>query len=104
MQVASPQPPCPLPTPSLVASLAHLQPRHPSGKCWHSELQLKLQLQRATLLQGDFQASSARWHSPRGARLQGSPSGRTLLMSPAMVAAAAIAGEVVDVRDVASED
>ena len=35
---------------------------------------------------------------------QGSPSGRTLLMSPAMVAAAAIAGEVVDVRDVASED
>ena len=31
---------------------------------------------------------------------QGSPSGRTLLMSPAMVAAAAIAGEVVDVRKV----
>jgi len=31
---------------------------------------------------------------------QGSPSGRTLLMSPAMVAAAAIAGEVVDVRDI----
>jgi 3-isopropylmalate/(R)-2-methylmalate dehydratase large subunit len=31
---------------------------------------------------------------------QGSPSGRTLLMSPAMVAAAAVAGEVVDVRDV----
>jgi 3-isopropylmalate/(R)-2-methylmalate dehydratase large subunit len=29
---------------------------------------------------------------------QGSPSGRTLLMSPAMVAAAAIAGEVVDIR------
>jgi len=29
---------------------------------------------------------------------QGSPIGRTLLMSPAMVAAAAIAGEVVDVR------
>jgi 3-isopropylmalate/(R)-2-methylmalate dehydratase large subunit len=29
---------------------------------------------------------------------QGSPNGRTLLMSPAMVAAAAIAGEVVDVR------
>jgi 3-isopropylmalate/(R)-2-methylmalate dehydratase large subunit len=29
---------------------------------------------------------------------QGSPVGRTLLMSPAMVAAAAIAGEVVDVR------
>ena len=30
---------------------------------------------------------------------QGSPTGRTLLMSPAMVAAAAVAGEVVDVRD-----
>jgi len=31
---------------------------------------------------------------------QGSPTGRTLLMSPAMVAAAAIAGHVVDVREV----
>ena len=31
---------------------------------------------------------------------QGSPTGRTLLMSPAMVVAAAVAGEVVDVRDV----
>jgi 3-isopropylmalate/(R)-2-methylmalate dehydratase large subunit len=31
---------------------------------------------------------------------QGSPTGRTLLMSPAMVAAAAIHGEVVDVREV----
>jgi 3-isopropylmalate/(R)-2-methylmalate dehydratase large subunit len=30
---------------------------------------------------------------------QGSPTGRTLLMSPAMVAAAAIAGEVIDVRE-----
>jgi len=30
---------------------------------------------------------------------QGSPTGRTLLMSPAMVAAAAIAGEVADVRE-----
>ena len=30
---------------------------------------------------------------------QGSPMGRTLLMSPAMVAAASIAGEVVDVRE-----
>lgn len=30
---------------------------------------------------------------------QGSPGGRTLLMSPAMVAAAALNGEVVDVRD-----
>src|SRR3989339_110539 len=32
---------------------------------------------------------------------QGSPRGRTLLMSPAMVAAAAIEGEIVDVRDYA---
>ena len=31
---------------------------------------------------------------------QGSPTGRTLLMSPAMVAAAAIKGHVVDVREV----
>ena len=30
---------------------------------------------------------------------QGSPSGRTLLMSPAMVAMAAVEGKVVDVRD-----
>ena len=29
---------------------------------------------------------------------QGSPTGRTLLMSPAMVAAAAIAGQVIDIR------
>jgi 3-isopropylmalate/(R)-2-methylmalate dehydratase large subunit len=34
---------------------------------------------------------------------QGSPTGRTLLMSPAMVAAAAVAGEVVDVRDLVEE-
>jgi 3-isopropylmalate/(R)-2-methylmalate dehydratase large subunit len=34
---------------------------------------------------------------------QGSPIGRTLLMSPAMVAAAAVAGEVVDVRSWAVE-
>src|SRR5262245_35926320 len=32
---------------------------------------------------------------------QGSPTGRTLLMSPAMVAAAAVAGQVVDVREFA---
>jgi 3-isopropylmalate/(R)-2-methylmalate dehydratase large subunit len=32
---------------------------------------------------------------------QGSPTGRTLLMSPAMVAAAALAGEVVDARELA---
>ena len=30
---------------------------------------------------------------------QGSPTGRTLLMSPAMVAAAAISGKVKDIRD-----
>ena len=35
---------------------------------------------------------------------QGSPTGRTLLMSPAMVAAAAIAGEVVDVRTMVGRD
>jgi 3-isopropylmalate/(R)-2-methylmalate dehydratase large subunit len=35
---------------------------------------------------------------------QGSPTGRTLLMSPAMVAAAAIAGEVVDVRRFSQEE
>jgi 3-isopropylmalate/(R)-2-methylmalate dehydratase large subunit len=34
---------------------------------------------------------------------QGSPTGRTLLMSPAMVAAAALAGEVVDVRPVLAD-
>ena len=34
---------------------------------------------------------------------QGSPTGRTLLMSPAMVAAAAVAGEVVDVRHMLEE-
>src|SRR3954469_9522726 len=35
---------------------------------------------------------------------QGSPTGRTLLMSPAMVAAAAVAGEVVDVRELGYGD
>ena len=35
---------------------------------------------------------------------QGSPTGRTLLMSPAMVAAAAVAGVVVDVREMADAD
>jgi 3-isopropylmalate/(R)-2-methylmalate dehydratase large subunit len=34
---------------------------------------------------------------------QGSPTGRTLLMSPAMVAAAAVSGEVVDVRAMLEE-
>ena len=35
---------------------------------------------------------------------QGSPTGRTLLMSPAMVAAAAVAGEVADVRELSNGD
>jgi len=35
---------------------------------------------------------------------QGSPAGRTLLMSPAMVAAAAIRGEVTDVRELIGGD
>ena len=35
---------------------------------------------------------------------QGSPTGRTLLMSPAMVAAAAVAGEIVDVREFTNGD
>ena len=35
---------------------------------------------------------------------QGSSSGRTLLMSPAMVAAAAITGEVTDVREMLYEN
>jgi 3-isopropylmalate/(R)-2-methylmalate dehydratase large subunit len=35
---------------------------------------------------------------------QGSPTGRTLLMSPAMVAAAAVAGEIVDVRGLLAEE
>jgi 3-isopropylmalate/(R)-2-methylmalate dehydratase large subunit len=34
---------------------------------------------------------------------QGSPTGRTLLMSPAMVAAAAVTGEVTDVRDLVGD-
>ena len=34
---------------------------------------------------------------------QGSPTGRTLLMSPVMVAAAAIAGEVTDARQMLEE-
>ena len=33
---------------------------------------------------------------------QGSPTGRTLLMSPAMVAAAAVSGRVTDVRELLS--
>ena len=47
-------------------------------------------------LQGRQVSASSSNRNFRGR--QGSPTGRTLLMSPAMVAAAAIAGEVVDVR------
>lgn len=49
-------------------------------------------------LSGDQTCASSSNRNFRGR--QGSPTGRTLLMSPAMVAAAAIAGEVVDVRSV----
>jgi 3-isopropylmalate/(R)-2-methylmalate dehydratase large subunit len=47
-------------------------------------------------LAGDELCASSSNRNFRGR--QGSPTGRTLLMSPAMVAAAAVAGEVVDVR------
>jgi 3-isopropylmalate/(R)-2-methylmalate dehydratase large subunit len=47
-------------------------------------------------LQGDQVCVSSSNRNFKGR--QGSPTGRTLLMSPAMVAAAAIAGEVTDVR------
>jgi len=47
-------------------------------------------------LQGDQVCASSSNRNFKGR--QGSPTGRTLLMSPAMVAAAAVAGEVVDVR------
>jgi len=48
-------------------------------------------------LQGDQVCAASSNRNFKGR--QGSPTGRTLLMSPAMVAAAAIAGEVVDVRE-----
>jgi 3-isopropylmalate/(R)-2-methylmalate dehydratase large subunit len=48
-------------------------------------------------LQGDQVCAASSNRNFKGR--QGSPTGRTLLMSPAMVAAAAIAGEVTDVRD-----
>ena len=51
-------------------------------------------------LQGRQMSASSSNRNFRGR--QGSPTGRTLLMSPAMVAAAALAGEVVDVRRVAA--
>jgi 3-isopropylmalate/(R)-2-methylmalate dehydratase large subunit len=47
-------------------------------------------------LQGDQVCVSSSNRNFKGR--QGSPTGRTLLMSPAMVAAAAIAGKVTDVR------
>jgi 3-isopropylmalate/(R)-2-methylmalate dehydratase large subunit len=51
-------------------------------------------------LQGNQVSASSSNRNFKGR--QGSPSGRTLLMSPAMVAAAAIAGQVTDVREVIS--
>ena len=48
-------------------------------------------------LQGDQLCASSSNRNFKGR--QGSPIGRTLLMSPAMVVAASIAGEVIDVRD-----
>ena len=47
-------------------------------------------------LQGDQMCASSSNRNFKGR--QGSPTGRTLLMSPAMVAAAALAGEVTDTR------
>ena len=51
-------------------------------------------------LQGDQVCAASSNRNFKGR--QGSPTGRTLLMSPAMVAAAAIAGEVTDVRELVS--
>ena len=53
-------------------------------------------------LQGDQICASSSNRNFKGR--QGSATGRTLLMSPAMVAAAAIAGCVSDVRQVLEED
>jgi 3-isopropylmalate/(R)-2-methylmalate dehydratase large subunit len=50
-------------------------------------------------LEGDQVCASSSNRNFKGR--QGSPTGRTLLMSPAMVAAAALAGEVTDVRRLA---
>lgn len=47
-------------------------------------------------LQGDQRCASSSNRNFKGR--QGSPTGRTMLMSPAMVAAAAVSGEVTDVR------
>ena len=53
-------------------------------------------------LQGDQVCAASSNRNFKGR--QGSPTGRTLLMSPAMVAAAAIAGEVTDVRDLGIDE
>jgi 3-isopropylmalate/(R)-2-methylmalate dehydratase large subunit len=52
-------------------------------------------------LEGDQVCASSSNRNFKGR--QGSPTGRTLLMSPAMVAAAAIAGKVTDVRELVGE-
>jgi 3-isopropylmalate/(R)-2-methylmalate dehydratase large subunit len=52
-------------------------------------------------LEGDQVCASSSNRNFKGR--QGSPTGRTLLMSPAMVAAAAIAGEVTDVRELVGQ-
>ncbi len=49
-------------------------------------------------LEGDQVCASSSNRNFKGR--QGSPTGRTLLMSPAMVAAAAIAGAVTDIREI----
>src|SRR5262249_26317224 len=51
-------------------------------------------------LEGDQARASSSNRTFKGR--QGSPTGRTLLMSPTMVAAAALAGAVTDVRDLIS--
>ena len=51
-------------------------------------------------LQGDQLCASSSNRNFKGR--QGSPTGRTLLMSPAMVAAPALTGKVSDARDVFS--
>ena len=55
----------------------------------------------ADRLQGREVCASSSNRNFRGR--QGSPTGRTLLMSPVMVAAAAIAGEVTDARSFFAE-
>jgi 3-isopropylmalate/(R)-2-methylmalate dehydratase large subunit len=52
-------------------------------------------------LQGDQVCAASSNRNFKGR--QGSPTGRTLLMSPAMVAAAALTGQVTDVRELLRE-